>query len=428
MKTKTIRLLALVLALVMTLCLFACKDPVKDDPKDEDSKDDPKEDQGTTDTEQTPDPSTDGVFNAKDYDPKKDYQLTKYSELTITDYVTLGKYKNLTLTIQEESITITDELLTNKINSILSEHHPDAKITDRVVAWNDTVIVDYVGKKDGVAFEGGSATNQTIAVEEKNGYIPGFVEGLVGVTPGVATDVPMKFPDDYHAKDLAGQEVVFTFTVHYIVGKPELTDDFVADYTEGEFTTAQAYKENLKAEMEKEAYDAAVRMAFWGKITENAAAKKYPEDAVMYYYSYYYQMYNYYASMYGLTIDIYLMYMGSSIDGLFEACCGVVKEDMVYYAVFAAENYTYTDEQYNRALELYTETNFERLNEITTAAGKEAYTYEEAKEYFNKEEHDLLVLQTLEEIAYNDLIEGYTIVVEPAKDNSQSGSGATGGQ
>jgi hypothetical protein len=148
----------------------------------------------------------------------------------------------------------------------------------------------------------------------------------------------------------------------------------------------------------------------------------------MYYYSYYYQMYSYYASMYGLSIDVYLMYMGSSIDGLFEACCGVVKEDMVYYAVFAAENYTYTEEQYNRALELYTETNFERLNEITTAAGKEAYTYEEAKEYFNKEEHDLLVLQTLEEIAYNDLIEGFTIVVEPAKDNSQSGSGATNGQ
>lgn len=428
MKNTMTRLLALLLALVMALCLFACNDPADDnkeeDPKGEDSKDD----QGTTDTDDKKDPSTDGVFNAKDYDPKKDYQLTKYSDLTITDYITLGKYKNLTLTIQEENITITDELLTNKINSILSEHHPDAKITNRVVAWNDTVIVDYVGKKDGVAFEGGTATNQTIAVEEKNGYIPGFVEGLVGVTPGVATDVPMKFPDDYHAKDLAGKEVVFTFTVHYIVGKPELTDDFVADYTEGEFTTAQAYKENLKAEMSQEAYDAAVRMAFWGKITENAAAKQYPEDAVMYYYSYYYQMYSYYASMYGLTIDIYLMYMGSSVDALFEACCGVVKEDMVYYAVFAAERYEYTQEQYDRSLELYTETNFERLNEIMTSSGKEAYTYEEAKAYFNEEEHDLLVLQTLEEIAYNDLIKGYTIVVEPAKDDNKTEDGKTDGQ
>ena len=118
MKTKTIRLLALVLAFVMTLCLFACKDPAQENPKD-DPKDDPKEDQDKTDTEQTPDPSTDGVFNAKDYDPKKDYQLTKYSELTITDYITLGKYKNLTLTIPEESITITDELLTKNLQAEL---------------------------------------------------------------------------------------------------------------------------------------------------------------------------------------------------------------------------------------------------------------------------------------------------------------------
>lgn len=434
MKHMMTRLLAFILALVMTLCLFACN--TQDKPGQDQGTTDPEQNQGTTnpgqgttDSEQESDPATDGVFNAKDYDPKKDYQLTKYADLTITDYITLGRYKNLTLNIPEEEITITDEMLEKKINSILSEHHPDAKITDRVVAWDDTVVVDYVGKKDGVAFEGGTATNQTIAVKKENGYIPGFIEGLVGVTPGVATDVPMKFPDDYHAKDLAGQDVVFTFTVHYIVGDPKLTDDFVADYTEGEFTTAQAFKDNLKAELGQEAYDAAVRMAFWAKIANNAAAKKYPEDAVMYYYSYYYEGYNYYATSAGISLDIFLMYyVGTTIDNLFNSCCEIVKEDMVYYAVFAAEGYEYTEEQYQRALELYTETNFKRLNEIMVAAGKDAYTYEQAKEYFDKEEHDLLVLQTLEEIAYNDLIEGYTIVIEPAKNDSQTGSGETEGQ
>jgi trigger factor len=403
MNDTMVRLLTLVLALIMTLGLAACKEP---------------ESQGNQNGEnQTPeqDPATDGVFNAKDYDPKKEYDLPIYRELAINDYVTLGKYKNLTLTLEEKEITITDEVVKNRIEAILQENHPGAKIKDRAVAWDDTVIVDYVGKKDGVAFEGGTAKNQTIDVKKENGYIPGFVEGLVGVMPGVATDVPMKFPDDYHAKDLAGKEVVFTFTVHYIVGHPELTDDFVAEYTEGAFTTAQAYRDNLKAEMNQEAYDTALRMAFWEKITENAAVKKYPEDAVLYYYSYYYDMYSYYAAMYGLTLDVYLMYMGSSVDGLFNACCGIVKEELVYYAIFAAENYQYTDEEYQKALDTYTKANMDRLNEIMTSSGKDAYTYEGAKEYFDKEERETLILQTLEEIAYNDLIKNFTVVVNPAK-------------
>lgn len=400
MKTMTARLLTLLLALIMALSLVACKDTGD------------QGDKGNTETPEQ-DPSTDGVFDAKDFDPKKDYQLPNYRELLINDYVTLGKYKNLTLTLEEKEITITDEVLQNRIDTILYEKRE--KITDRPVAWHDIVVVDYVGKKDGVAFSGGSATNQTIEVEEKNGYIPGFVEGLIGAEIGVPKDAPMKFPDDYHAKDLAGQEVVFTFTVHSIESVPELTDEFVTEYTEGEFTTVETYRADLKEEMSQEAYDAALRMAFWQKITENAAAKKYPEDAVLYYYSYYYEMYSYYAASYGMTLDIFLMYNGLSIDSLFNACCGFVKEELVYYAVFAAENYQYTDEQYQHALDLYTEANIDRLNELMTSAGKEPYTPEGAKEYFDKEERETLILQTLEEIAYNDLIKDYTIVVNPAK-------------
>jgi trigger factor len=319
-------------------------------------------------------------------------------------------------------------MLNNRIETILFENHPDAKVKDRAIAWNDTVVVDYVGKKDGVAFANGSASDVTVEVKEKNNYIPGFVEGLVGLMPGQTADVPMKFPDDYHAKDLAGQEVVFTFTVHYIIGQPELTDDFVTEYTEGKFTTAQAYKDDMKADMEQQAYDATVRMAFWRKIAENSAVKKYPEDAVMYYYSYYYGMYSYYATQSGVPLELYLLYYNISLDSLFNACCGLVKEEMVYYTVFAAEGYEYTEEQYQRALELYTETNIEQLNEFMTSSGKDAYTYEEAKAYFDKEEHDLLVLQTLEEIAYNDLIEGYTIVIEPAKEDNKTESGESEGK
>jgi hypothetical protein len=93
-----------------------------------------------------------------------------------------------------------------------------------------------------------------------------------------------------------------------------------------------------------------------------------------------------------------------------------------YYDAHLAD-YTYTDEQYQRALELYTDENLEKLNEMMTAANKETYTREGAMEYFDKEEKQTIVLQTLEEIAYNTLIEGYTIEVTPAEDNkTESGS------
>jgi trigger factor len=425
MKSMIVQLSVLLLALLMTLSLAACQTPDNQNPDIEAPGGSDDKDNGN----EKKDPATDGVFDINDFDPKKEYELVDYASLTITDYITLGRYKNLTLTIAEENITISDEMLNNRIETILFENHPDAKVKDRAIAWNDTVVVDYVGKKDGVAFDNGSASDVTVEVKEKNNYIPGFVEGLVGLVPGQTADVPMKFPDDYHAKDLAGQEVVFTFTVHYIIGHPELTDDFVTEYTEGEFTTAQAYKDDMKADMEQQAYDATVRMAFWRKITENAAVKKYPEDAVMYYYSYYYGMYSYYATQSGVPLELYLLYYNISLDSLFNACCGAVKEEMVYYAIFAAEGYEYTEEQYQRALELYTETNIEQLNEFMTSSGKDAYTYEEAKAYFDKEEHDLLVLQTLEEIAYNDLIEGYTIVIEPAKeDDNKTESGESEGK
>ena len=415
MKTMTTRLLAVLLAVLMLLCAVGCKKP--DDQQGENTNNNGNN-QGTV-----VDPATDGVFNEKDYDPKKDYQLPDYSKLTITDYVALGRYKNLTLTVAEKDFLITDAMLEERIKTILKENHPDAEITDRAIAWNDTVVVDYVGKKEGVAFEGGAAEKQTIEVTEKNGYIPGFVDSLVGAMPGTTIDAPVKFQDDYHAKALAGKDVIFTFTIHYIVGNPQLTDDFVATYTEGKFTTAADYKADLKAQMQTDAYDLAVRMAFWSKISENAALKKDHEDAIMYYYGYYYDMYSYYAAYYGMTIDIYLMYMQISLNGIFEACRNIFKDEMVYYAVFAAENYTYTDEQYQRALELYTDENLEKLNEMMTAAGKEAYTREGAMEYFDKEEKQTIVLQTLEEIAYNTLIEGYTIEVTPAEDNkTESGS------
>jgi hypothetical protein len=130
-------------------------------------------------------------------------------------------------------------------------------------------------------------------------------------------------------------------------------------------------------------------------------------------------MYSYYAAMYGLDFKTFCAYNGFLPENLFNACMQMVKEEMVYYAVFEAGNYTYTDEQYARALDLYTEQNYAALNEQMMAVGREDFPIEEARDYFDRTYNKQLIAQCLEESAFNDLIGSMNVVVsEPTESPS----------
>ena len=85
--------------------------------------------------------------------------MVDYFALNAADYVQLGRYKNMTLSINKSDVTISDTALQAEINAILAAHHPDAKITNRPVAEGDTIVMDYVGKLNGEAFQGGTGLN-----------------------------------------------------------------------------------------------------------------------------------------------------------------------------------------------------------------------------------------------------------------------------
>ncbi len=398
MKMWILRASVLLLALVLATGMTGCK-KTSDETPDAD------------DHEQTPDTEHDGVLTVDDHDPTKTYQAPDYTALNIADYITLGRYRGLTLTLDYDAVTVTDEELAVEIEALLKEHHPDAKVTDRAVAWGDTVVADYVGTLDGVAFSGGTASNQTLTLQDNSGYIPGFVEGLVGAVPGEEYPVDVTFPEDYHAADLAGKAVVFTFTVHYIEGSPELDDAFVTDYTEGEYSNAEDYREAVRTQMAQEAYEDELRAVLWETVTENAAVKQYPADEVMYYYDYQYDLYSYYAAMYGLDYETFCMYNGFTPEQLLEYCKQVVKQEMVYYAVFEDGNYSYTDEQYERALENYTARNYDSLRDMMISNGAEDFSLEQAKDYVDSTYKQQLMLQCLEESAFNDLVKDANIVI-----------------
>lgn len=152
------------------------------------------------------------------------------NRMKVEQYVTLGDYKNMTVDVADA--VVGDEewnrLLLEVYRSYVTADN--GAVTSRAVKNGDKVIIDYEGTKDGVAFNGGTASGASLEIGSGS-FIPGFEEGLVGVMPGETVKLNLTFPADYKKNpDLAGQAVVFTVTVQYILpGPDEMRDSVVAD-------------------------------------------------------------------------------------------------------------------------------------------------------------------------------------------------------
>jgi len=187
--------------------------------------------------------------------------LAKY-EYNYVDYVTLCDYTAIPVELAEE-YTVTDEDVEAYIDEIFTYYGPFyiADETKTVVAEGDIVNVDYVGKLDGVAFEGGSAPNQNIDVSGNcaaggyTTYIDGFTAGLMGAEVGSVVDCDVTFPENYGSAELAGKAVVFTFTVNSIqkaVTSLEEMDDATVMANFG-VESAEAFSEEIRAGLESDA-------------------------------------------------------------------------------------------------------------------------------------------------------------------------------
>ncbi len=152
--------------------------------------------------------------------------------------VELKNYKGFDF--ERELRIVTDEDI-NEVLENLREQHAIWEVApeDAEAKVGDRVVIDFVGKLNGEPFDGGSAKNHTLELGS-NTFIPGFESGIVGMKKGETKDITITFPEDYHSKDLAGKEVVFTITVNEIKNKklPELNDEFA--------TTVDPNVENLE--------------------------------------------------------------------------------------------------------------------------------------------------------------------------------------
>ena len=141
--------------------------------------------------------------------------------------VKLGKYKELK--VKKDKVTVTKEEVEHEVGHIL-ERYAELVSKDGAVEVGDTAVIDFKGFKDNEAFDGGTAEGYSLEIGSHS-FIPGFEEGVVGMKKGESKDINLTFPEDYMAKDLAGQEVVFNVTVHDIKKRviPEMDEEFFKD-------------------------------------------------------------------------------------------------------------------------------------------------------------------------------------------------------
>lgn len=169
--------------------------------------------------------------------------------------VTLGDYKKLKATVKKVDVSKED---IEDVVGRMRKGYAEKKETKDAAKDGDEAVIDFVGKKDGVAFEGGAGNDYPLTLGS-NSFIPGFEEALVGLKAGDKKDVELTFPKEYHAKDLAGKKVVFEVTVKKVnaVTLPEVDDEFAAKV--GPFTTAKELRDDIKREItaqkEREATD-----------------------------------------------------------------------------------------------------------------------------------------------------------------------------
>lgn len=281
-------------------------------------------------------------------------------EYDFHDYLKeLGEYKGLVAEVSalEE---ITEEILKEEINYRMSDVTED--VTEGTVEEGDVANIDYVGKKDDVAFDGGTAAGYDLTIGSGT-FIPGFEEGLVGVKIGDTVDLNLTFPEQYHSADLAGAEVVFTVTVNSVKRPMEYSDAAVEKLTEGEHKDMASYEAAVKEEMENtniQNQKTEAENIFWEKVMETSVFEGVPEEVVEYDVNanieYNRTMLLYY---YGVTLEDYLAMQGKTLEQVKENTRTTMetslKYEMLEQAILEAEGTELSEEIFNEYAEKYAE-------------------------------------------------------------------------
>ena len=267
-------------------------------------------------------------------------------EVFVRPDVTLGDYKGLTVSVTKQ--TVTDADIDARIEQDRKKVARQIDV-EGALENGDTVKLNYMGTVDGVAFEGGTAENQTLTLGSGQ-FIPGFEEQMVGMNIGEEKDLNVTFPEKYHSEELAGKNAVFHVKVLSATRTelPKLDDDFAADASE--YNTFAEYKDSIVKELNDRAAknnEIAVENALVEKAVENASMDI-PQAMINEQTNYLLREMQMRMAYQGLKMEDYLKYTGQTIEQLADMYKGEaehrVKVELTLEAIRKAEGIEPTDE------------------------------------------------------------------------------------
>ena len=272
------------------------------------------------------------------------------AEVALKPEVTLGAYKGIE--VEKVDTTVTDEEIEEDLQQQRENNARTVSVEGRPVQNGDIAVIDYEGFVDGVAFEGGKGENHNLTIGSHS-FIDTFEEQLIGKNAGESCEVHVTFPEEYHAKELAGKPAVFQVTVKEIKEKqlPELNDEFAGEVSE--FETLAEYKDDIRKKLtEKKEEDAKAKKE--DDVIQaiiDGAQMDIPEAMVE---TQQRQLVDDFAQrlqMQGLSMDPYFQFTGMTYDKMMEQVKpqaeSRIQSRLVLEAVAAAENITASEEEYD---------------------------------------------------------------------------------
>lgn len=266
---------------------------------------------------------------------------------SVEKYITIGEYKGMVLdnTVEE----VTDEDVENQVRENLKEKAEEVTAKNAVVETGDTVTINFVGTKDGVAFEGGTANNYDVTIGDGK-MIPGFEDGIVGMKKGETKEVPVTFPEDYQKAEMAGVEAVFKITLQTFRRPPELTDEWAA--ANADVGTAEEYRASVRSQLEISAQAQAensLRTTAWTTVYTNSEVMEYPQEDIDNAVAEFKRQAQNYAQQGNMELEEFVESQGVSMEDFEEQCLqyaqAKVKQDLIIQGIMDAEGMTLEDEE-----------------------------------------------------------------------------------
>lgn len=302
-------------------------------------------------------------------------------DIKVERYVTLGDYQNLTVQVDAAEVDAQDwaSFVSQLYNSNVTADN--GGIVDRAVETGDTVNIDYVGKKDDVAFSGGTASGTDLTIGSGQ-FISGFEDGLIGVMPGETVDLNLTFPESYKNEELAGEDVVFTVTVNFIQ-PTEMSDEVVAGFGNANYSNVEElnqYAYDYLYSFALSSYENDVENSLIEELLNTSTFKELPEELLERYRASIETSVTESAAAYGLDVSTYTYYLYGMDEETFLDTYAerYTRQGLAFQAIANAEGLNLSDEELDQKLQDYaTQAGYSSVEAFTGDLDKEEY-----REYF----------------------------------------------